>query len=514
MIDDSQLREALQARAAKARIPLGDRARAVATAHPRATAGMRWRVGAWGRSVALAAIAVVVTIVVVAAFGLRSTAPDVAVGPSGSPESSVAASTPPTPDPTVAPPEPVVPWGSVTWSAGDDSLFDETGRNTFVQSAAFWNGRWIAVGFRLDLTTRHVGGHIWTSIDGQIWSRDDSWPDVQFDRIVATANRLTIVGAHRAPDVGDAPGVTRASVWTSTDGIGWAEVPLPAHESDYWVVTSAAAGGRGWLIRTFDIEGNDRWVAGDPVGGWRDVTIDPAAFAGAQVTDIVGTTDGWLAFGMSGFDRSTAEDAGPFGDPSNDSGAIWWSRDGEHWAAAEVERPGTSVIAIVSVAGGWIATGRDHGGCPSCVGSAQRLLWRSDDGHRWSPIDIDQAGEDAFASIRVESDGRRGVVFDHDSKGRLRLRETVDAVEWSDIEVFVEPSVAASVILGGGVITIGPDSILTFVDPSVRSEDYFWMVPQIGVAGTPPANAATQAPAPTSTSTDTPCAPVGQECGP
>ncbi len=516
MIDDERLREALEARAGDGRIDLADRARAVATDRPRSRAATRWRMGGLGQGLAVGLSALVVVVAVAGALGLRSPAPDPAAGPSGSPgpaaSGSPVPSAPSTTGPTVPPVEPIEPWGALTWFAGDVDSFEDTEANTYLQSALWWRDRWFAVGYRFDLASKHVSGHVWTSPDGRSWSRADSWPDIQFDRIVGTADRLTIVGAHREADVGDTQGPTRASMWISTDGAEWTEAPFPAHDSEYWAVSSAAVGGHGWLVRTFDIDGRERWLAGDPVDGWRDIVIDPAAFADGQVNDVIATADGWMTFGMTGVDKALVETLGAFGDPSNDRGAIWSSLDGEHWTAAEIERPGTSVTAIVAAGDGWIATGTDHGGCPRCVGSSRRLLWRSDDGHRWSPIELDQVDE-AFASMRVESDGRRAAAFDHDDEGRLRLRETVDGVTWSNVEVFVEAPVAQPAMLGG-LIAVGPDSVLTFVDPSTSSLPYFWMVPQVGVAGPPPPGAATQPPAPVSSEHDVPCEPTPDPCGP
>jgi hypothetical protein len=502
MIDDEGLRRALEARVGDTQIRLTERARTIALAHPRSAAGLRSKVRRWGRTAAAGAAVAAMTMVVVAALNLRSLAPEPATTPTASPAPARTGGPSTGPTLSIAPIVPFEAWGSVTWTAGDDALFDVPGHNTFVQSALDWQGRWVAVGYRLDLTTHAVVGCIWTSTDGLTWALDDGWPGVQFDRLVATPERLAIVGAHRAPDDGDVPGDSRASMWVSTDAADWTEAPLPDQGSDYSFVALAAAGEIGWLVQVGTIEGDQRWLAGDPVGGWEELPVDGSAFLGAQVSGLVGMPDGWLAIGMTGAD--------PDQDPSDDRMAIWSSTDGRRWTAAGVERPGTSVGSVVQVAGGWVATGHDHGGCSRCIGGA-RLLWRSDDGSRWAPVDLDLANANGFGGTIVASDGRRAVLFDTDAEGRLRLRESGDGRAWTDIDVFADASVGAQGILGGGTVAIGPDSILTFVDPSVRSEDYFWMVPRIATAGPPPADAATQPPAPTPH--DTVCQPANQECG-
>jgi hypothetical protein len=506
MIEDDQLREALEARVGNARISLADRARAVALATPRSEAVSRRRVVAWGGRLSLGAATLALMIVVVAALAQRSPTPDRAAGPSSSAQ-PIASGDPTTSPTTLAPVEPAEPWGSLTWSAGDSMTFEDKGANTIVQSAVHWRGRWIAVGYRFDLVGRHVSGQIWTSDDGRSWARADSWPDIQFDRIVASAERLTIVGAHREPDIGDSQGPTRASMWTSVDGSDWTEASLPAHESDTSFVRASAAGERGWLVRIGDREGRERWLVGDPADGWREVAIDSGAFAGGEVRDIIGTPDGWMALGMTGIDPP----ADGFGDPSNDRGAIWWSDDGEHWTAANVERPGTSVGSMMVVAGGLVATGQDHRGCPRCIG-ARPLLWRSDDGRRWSPSDIDRGGLNGFGGSLIASDGRRGLLLDTEAGGQLRVRETVDGIAWTGVDVYLDPSMGTAVRLSPAILAVGPEGLLDFFDPSVRPEDHFWMVPQIAVAGPPPVDGATQPPAPTPH--DTVCQPAGQECGP
>lgn len=507
MIDDDQLRKALEARVGNPGITLGERARAVAVAHPRSKGLGRGPLVGWGQRLALGAATLVVAIVVVAAFGLRSPTPDRAADPSSSAQPIASGGPTPTSTPTVAPVEPAEPWGSLTWSAGDPTAFEDTGANTIVQSAVHWGGRWIVVGYRFDLVSRHVSGRIWTSDDGRNWARADSWPDIQFDRIVASADRLTIVGAHREPDIGDTQGPTRASMWTSVDGSDWTEASIPAHENEDSFVWGAAAGGRGWLVRIGGSQGSERWLVGDPADGWREIAIDRGAFPGGEIRDIIGTPEGWMALGMTGVDPPSDG----FGDPSNDRGAIWWSGDGEDWMAAEIDRPGTSISSIVPVAGGWVAIGSDHRGCPRCI-SHRPMLWRSDDGRRWSQVDIDQGGPNGFGGSLIASDGRRGLLLDTEAGGQLRVRETADGVGWTAVDVFLDPSIGPAGRLSPSILAVGPDGVLVFIDPSVGPEDHFWTVPQIAVAGTPPADGATQAPAPTPN--DVICEPAGQPCGP
>ena len=122
-----------------------------------------------------------------------------------------------------------------------------------------------------------------------------------------------------------------------------------------------------------------------------------------------------------------------------------------------------------------------------CIGH-RALLWRSDDGRRWTSVDIDQGGPNGFGGSLIASDGRRGLLLDTEDGGQLRVRETVDGVGWTAVGVSLDRSMGSDARLSPSIVTVGPDAVLDFFDPSVRPEDHFWTVPQVADAGTPPAD--------------------------
>jgi hypothetical protein len=264
-------------------------------------------------------------------------------------------------------------------------------------------------------------------------------------------------------------------------------------------------------LRAYSIGGEERWATGDPTSGWTEVKPADDAFPNADVRDIVGTDGGWMAFGMTGADRGS-DSFFIYGDPKNDRGAVWSSPDGVTWTAAKMDDPGTSVASGYRLAGGWIAFGSDHRGCPRCVGRAQ-LLWRSDDGQTWTHLELPTSHEYALGWGGIASDGQRGLLFDMDESGRIRVRQTEDGHAWSDLSVFIDPSANHVMPDPAGVVGIGPNGLVSFVDPSTSSLDHFWMVPQVAIAGEPPASAATQSPAPPPENHDVVC-PAGEPCGP
>ncbi len=397
----------------------------------------------------------------------------------------------------------------------DPGPFDTVGHNTFVQDVVEHDGRWLAVGYAVDVVhpISGVEGLIWRSDDGRHWRRDDTArPDIQFDRVIAERGRLTIVGLHRAPDVGDQRGPTSLGMWTSADGGPWTEVSLPADVfGDAPSVQSLAVGGLGWLIQVSERDGGERWISGAPDGPWKRLDIDPTTFAGTQVARFAGTDDGWLAVGMTGWnpDPKAALVANQ-DDPSDDRGAIWRSTDGQHWTPVTVDRPGTSIGVILRVAGGFVAEGTDHGGCPRCVGHPT-YVWRSDDGRAWSAVDLALDGDNRIGGLPLASDGLRGVAVDVDAAGRLRVRETADGRSWTPVQLTLDPALDPGAPQPFRTPYVGPDGLVTFDELSnMDGPEHARPVPYVGVP-TASGAGATQAPMPTSH--DIPCDPAGQVCG-
>ena len=420
------------------------------------------------------------------------------------------------PRPSAEPPSlavPVSPWPALTWTTGDRSPFEFPG-NTYVNDAVGWEGGFVAVGYTIGVQDRRVTGRIWRSPDGLAWTLlPGDQPDREFDQLVVDGNRLAIVGLHRLPDASQGSGPGSIGIWTSFDGDEWSEPALPGELFEGQHVRSLAAGPAGWLIHANDLDGRERWLLGRPGEAWGLVPVGKDVFARASVSDLVGGTDGWLAFGMTGVDAESGGGLLGGGDPSDDRGAIWWSADGEHWELATIERPGTSIGSVVRAASGWIAVGTDHGGCPRCVGHPQ-LLWRSDDGRTWTPLDLPIGGLNHRGGLVFAGDDGRAMAIDTLGDGRVRVRETTDGTDWRDVAVFVRPPVGPLDPLVFGPPTIGPNGIVAFDHVSLPDgPEHLYPVPWAAFPGAPPAGAATQAPRGEPGSHDIPCEPAGQECG-
>jgi hypothetical protein len=369
-------------------------------------------------------------------------------------------------------------------------------------------------GYGLDLKSRHVAGLILRSEDGRTWNREPEQADVEFDRILTTSSQVFIVGSHRQPDIGDQHGLARPAIWSSADGRTWTEGSPPSEIDERWAFSNTAIGGPGWLMRAGKIGvDEERWWTGDPSSDWTEVSPAADAFPDAYVFDFVGTDDGWMAFGMTGADRGS-DSLFAHGDPKNDRGAIWSSTDGITWIAAPIDDPGTSVTGVHRLARGWFAIGGDHGGCPRCLGG-QSLLWRSDDGRTWSRLELETSLNKALGWGQIASDGHRGLLFDTDESGRIRVRQTEDGNGWLEIAVFIDVSAKGVQPATGGAVGVGPGGVVWFVDPATGPLDRFWMVPQVAIAGEPPASAATQSPAPPRENHDVVCPNAnGERCGP
>ncbi|HYU49480.1 MAG TPA: hypothetical protein VEO91_06070 [Candidatus Limnocylindria bacterium] len=369
-------------------------------------------------------------------------------------------------------------WAVLTWTVGDPSPFDYPGV-TYVTDAIWWGDAFLAVGYTID--EARVSGRIWSSPDGLAWQLEPvERPDLVFDRIFVVGEGVAIIGAHRAPDVGEEAGATSLGLWTSTDGRTWAESVLPDELLGHQHIRAVAAGSAGWLIHTNDlVGGKQRWITGDQRGSWRLADVG-STFGGGDVF-LTASEAGWFAFGTRGVDPAGVQ----AGDPADDRGAIWLSSDAEHWEAASINRPGTGVHQIVRVAGGWIALGTDHEGCRRCIDHTM-LAWRSNDGRIWSPIEIGQSEMNRFGGLVLSSDGNRAIAIDTVAE-RVRVREITDGRTFRVIPNGFDVSVGTTDLPDFSRPYIGPMGVVAFDQVAHKEEPVrHYVVPYLGAAGGPP----------------------------
>ena len=489
MIDDDLLDEVLEARADGAPEHLSETARAVAMARPRSSG---WRRRSWrDRWAAAATIAGTLAVALIAAT-LLTLSPRHVTGVAGPSDTSGATTSSPGPTSSATDalgPDPS-PWTTLTWTSGDGTPFDLPGGSTGVTGSIEWHGRWVAVGYSVGATDGRYTGHIWTSVDGVGWTLEDgTWRDSEFDQIVEHDGGLAIVGLHREPDQGGIGGAETLALWSSSDGLAWSAVPLPAGLFDGQYPHTVSAGGQGWLVHSVDAAGVDQWALGDPNGRWRKLKVDPALFAGAQINAIAGTRDGWLAVGMTGVDPTNRSLGGPW----HTTAAVWNSTDGEHWTHSRVG-PGYGWLdRILPIAGGWIAIQN------GLVGGGTKM-WRSDDGRAWAPATFDFSE----GYVTIATDGRRAVAIGYDDSRLTLVRQSLDGRSWPAVNTVSIPSAKLLDSLPFSQVAVGTKLVVGFAGSPDGGR---YAVPFVGVPGDPPAAGATQAPAPTSHDTCGGCSP-------
>ena len=213
---------------------------------------------------------------------------------------------------------------------------------------------------------------LWTSRDGRAWTPGRPTPrafaDAVVTDVVAGGPGLVAVGARLDPGETDEP--VGGIVWTSRDGAIWTRVgDGRTFELNEGNLNSVAVGGPGLVAAGADIDGTVVWTSRDGTS-WERVPRDPAVFAGAGISAITAWRDGLVAMGAQIPDnvpeRWTSRDGRTwvreFADGSFDArggvsdlsqvvgrlvavgqdaagGAIWVSDDGRSWTLVAGSRP-------------------------------------------------------------------------------------------------------------------------------------------------------------------------------
>lgn len=191
---------------------------------------------------------------------------------------------------------------------------------------------------------------LWRSSDATTWTQAEfagSNPAVR--AITTTPEGLVAVGSTRSD------GTTQAAVWTTADGVDWAESAAPPVRA----IESVAASGESLVVTS----GKHMWVTeGD--GTWQQVKRP----LGARVAAGPG---GFLAYRGGGQDRVT---------PS----ALWRSSDGLEWRPVKlprVLRKGPNALGelqLFPLTDGWILI-PDRAKSPTAI-------FTSSDGVRWQSV--------------------------------------------------------------------------------------------------------------------------------
>ena len=359
--------------------------------------------------------------------------PTAAAPPSPSP---TFVSAPPTPTPTGTPvaqqstapsPTSTTADGSVNWHElnGDRGLGDVL----YVDGMTSANGRLVAVG-EIGQSEFDESYVIWTSDNGTDWTavnppidnKTEFEPDVYY--VTATRDGFLAGG----DVVQKATSASRGTVWLSSDGLRWDEVPVPFAPSPVYRVGDSLAvddfdgtvwtsdDGRQWqqhqVATTSPV---DTLVQGaDPL-----LSLTQAGEANNPVGPVTGwtTTDGvtwaptgWTFGTASEWPVLSAASDGPnvaalLRNPKQYSNArkVWTLGNGQ-WASSQNSPQGAWTIAATSA--GFAAVGDctwpDED--PDDDFDAKGVLWTSPDGQRWSWVGSSERG--AAAQLTIEFKGK------------------------------------------------------------------------------------------------------------
>lgn len=201
----------------------------------------------------------------------------------------------------------------------------------------------------------------WTSVDGRTWQLSTiSREDGTFPVAVAAGHGIVVAAGRHG---------RAAVVWTTVDGTHWEEHRISPMGTDNERMTAVVATADGFVaggsagpelgMRTARI-----WRSTDG-RTWRPLPAG-AAFADAEIRDLVVTGSGLVAVGVTG--AATR----PTGSTS------WISPDGERWTRIDSPALGTGrAVALAELPdGGVVAVGSDPD-------EHEAMAWVSPDGRTW-----------------------------------------------------------------------------------------------------------------------------------
>ncbi len=270
---------------------------------------------------------------------------------------------------TAPPPEPAA-WAALTWRrlAPDDPL-------AAVRSVVTSGGQSVAIGDIPGATSTTV----WSSTDATHWQplRNNTatsfWPNTTIIALANLNGRFVAVTEMNDFLMEHLPPVV---AWASTDGRGWSPaytLPVDRVSSPSATTALVAGGPKGMVIATSGLKA--RFATTTDGSHWvlAPRNAFPADFA---LSDLEATSTGFVAIG--GWARN--------GRPSR--AAALWSADGRHWprtptflpigASASVT-PATNALTLTVGERGMVASG--IGGSPEAA-----RWWRSLDGRHWQAL--------------------------------------------------------------------------------------------------------------------------------
>jgi hypothetical protein len=283
---------------------------------------------------------------------------------------------------------PTGPWSGIHWiSAG--SVFTDSGVNIAPFLTIFgWSRGYVAFGASGDPT--HPGAPTASSsADGLHWTASQLLDvgglefEVRIAQVVEGPSGLLAVGHYPRGTCGGP--TTVDALWTSTDGVSWSRVHLPADFVAAAVYT-VDGGSSGYIASGTLKDGVTPavWLSGDG-RSWSQVPL-PKPSAGGIVEDGAASFgDGYV---LSGAERLDVGCGASVFMPS-----LWWSTDGRSWTRSQLAGAVPSTNAQVTVSRisdhALMATATEY---DDTTGLTSVMVWVTADGRAWklvkSPSDM------------------------------------------------------------------------------------------------------------------------------
>lgn len=189
------------------------------------------------------------------------------------------------------------------------------------------------------------------------------------------AGRPGLIGWGRVHQAGRNQFNDMAAVHLSTDGVGWAVIPVDAgvgapDTSEIQLIATGPAG----IVIPGDVccTKEERPALWRSVDGrtWERLPYPPTIAPGAELTRLVANADRYVLTGRS-----------------NGAATIWTSRDGASWAAVKDAAAGFGPGSVVDAAR--TATGFVAVGYLDVAGTYDGAVWTSPDGEHWTRLAAD-----------------------------------------------------------------------------------------------------------------------------
>jgi hypothetical protein len=282
----------------------------------------------------------------------------------------------------------------------------------------------------------------WISPNGVSWSR----PSTAFAlgaRPQPDASNAVVRAIAAIPSTGLSTllvavggGPTTQRVWRSTDGLHWAEQPLPsaAATSDQWQASLLAVSGSTTVIADAD-PGQPHVLVDRGTAGWLQPSANPLVFGAVQSvarpSGLVSTAAGVTM----AVETDSAEQTVGSGTSST---RLLTTSDGTNWApiATGSVFEGARVTGLASGPGGMVAVGWRQIG-----GTTKAVAWTSPAGHPWeaaTPLDSRSiTGSDEARAVCTSGPEVVAVGWARSASGAqsARVWASTDGVGWSVVPV-------------------------------------------------------------------------------